>query len=84
MENVLLVLLTSSYHSSDNFNGEIQRILDEEKIVQSSSVSLSFFLSKIVVYSGIPQVQMPVLYSAADVLVSGHGESMGRRTSVPL
>lgn len=68
LENVLLCILTSAYHSTSDFVGEVERFLLEEKLIQS--VPLESFFSKIIVYTDVPQSQMPILYSAADVLVS--------------
>jgi glycosyltransferase involved in cell wall biosynthesis len=66
-DDVLLCILTSAYHSTNDFYGEVERFLLEEELIQS--IPLDFFLSKIVLFTDVPQVQMPVLYSMADVLV---------------
>lgn len=68
LEDVLLCILTSAYHSTSDFFGEVERFLLEEQIVQS--VPLETFLSKIILYTDVPQIQMPLLYSTANVLVS--------------
>lgn len=67
-KDVLLAILTSAYHSTSDFNKEIESFLVRENIVQS--VPLDFFLSKIILYTNVPAVQMPTLYALADVLVS--------------
>jgi glycosyltransferase involved in cell wall biosynthesis len=68
IEDVLLCILTSAYHSTDDFNSEVKRFLKEENLIQS--VPLDVFLSKIILYTDVPQIKMPVLYSMANVLVS--------------
>ena len=67
VEDAVLCILTSAYHSTNDFVGEVKTFLSEEKIVQT--VPLNIFLDRIILYTGIPQVQMPALYSAADILV---------------
>ena len=70
MEDVVLCILTSAYHSTSDFVGEVKRFLLEENLILS--IPVEYFLSKVMLYTDIPQIQMPILYSAADVVVSSN------------
>ena len=62
-DSVLLVILTSAYHSAEDVGGEIQRLLKENGIAVSASSPRYFVLKN------IPSQDMPMLYSKSDVLV---------------
>lgn len=73
-DKVALVMLTSSYHSTDDFHTEVKRFLVKDKLL-SPSVEAPVYL----ILSGIPQRDMPALYALADVLViPSRGEGWGR------
>lgn len=68
-DNVILTILTNSYHSTNDFQGEINKFLKLEDIKQTV---------KIMLISNIPQLLMPKLYSIANVLViPSHGGKFG-------
>ena len=62
-DRVQLILLTSSYHSSDDFEGQIQEIIEERKLSKKNP-------PRYTILSNIDQGALPALYSYADVLVS--------------
>jgi len=73
-DDVILTVVTSAYHSTSDFMGEIKKTL----ITESLSVSEKM-LSKLIVISSVPQRSMPLLYSLANILViPSHGEGWGR------
>jgi glycosyltransferase involved in cell wall biosynthesis len=64
-EDVELVILTSAYHSTNQFFEEI------EKFVRAESLApVERLLSSVVVKSGVPQGDMPQLYRNASAVVS--------------
>ena len=70
-ENVLLVLLTHAYHSTNQFEKEIAVYLREQGLLGKGP--------PYTVLTGLPQTLLPSLYSLADVLaIPSHGEGWGR------
>ena len=70
-ENVLLVLLTNAYHSTNQFEKEIAVYLREQGLLGKGP--------PYTVLTGLPQTLLPSLYSLADVLaIPSHGEGWGR------
>lgn len=61
-KEVILVIVTSAYHSTNDFMGEIRKLLLQENL----DVRL---LDHIVLLGDIPEGDMPVLYRLVDVLV---------------
>lgn len=74
LDNVALVILTNSYHSTDNFKYELH------KLVKKYGLNDELMLTgKLIVLSQLQQSLMPSLYSICDVLVlPTHGEGWGR------
>ncbi len=64
MDRVQLLLLTSSYHSSEDFDEEIQSIINTKTLSKR-------FPPRYIILSNVDQAALPALYSYADVLVSG-------------
>lgn len=72
-ESVLLIILTSAYHSSSEFQSEIK------KVVKSKNLDSQTNNPPYIVLSGLPQDSMPAIYSLADILViPSKGEGFGR------
>ena len=82
IEDVLLVVVTSAYHSTSDFHSEIRRYLREEGILspprgqshakgngERGEGAIASLLARIVLLWDVPQAAMPALYNAADVLV---------------
>lgn len=73
-ENVILTIVTSAYHSTSDFLGEIKKSI----ALESLEVSDNMF-KKLLIMSQVPQTEMPILYNLANVLViPSHGEGWGR------
>lgn len=71
-EAVVLLLVTSAYHSSSDFEDQISKIKNNLGITKKN-------LPEIIILSGLNQDDMPVLYSFAQALViPSHGEGWGR------
>jgi glycosyltransferase involved in cell wall biosynthesis len=66
-DNVLLLLLTSAYHSSSNFDNQIEEIIFKKGLHQLRNHSSEN--PPYLILTDIHQDAMPVLYSLADVLV---------------
>lgn len=64
--DVILIILTSAYHSSEDYDTEIQRILDRENLRTKSDMIYPPYM----ILSNVKQEGMPYLYSFADALVS--------------
>jgi glycosyltransferase involved in cell wall biosynthesis len=64
VDRVQLLLLTSSYHSSEDFDEEIQSIINTKTLSKR-------FPPRYIILSNVDQAALPALYSYADVLVSG-------------
>jgi glycosyltransferase involved in cell wall biosynthesis len=64
-DSVCLTLVTSAYHSRDNFEKQIKRLLDKEELVGPHNDKLC-----VIVLSDVDQVIMGHVYSAASVLVN--------------
>lgn len=62
-DEVVLLLVTSAYHSSNDFEGQIAAIKDQLDIGKKK-------LPEIIILSGLAQDDMPVLYSFVHALVS--------------
>lgn len=72
-DQTMLLMLTGAYHSSGDFDTQIQTLL-QKKGIQNTLLSPRYK-----VLSGIPQLSMPMLYSWAHILViPSHGEGWGR------
>ena len=85
-DDVLLVILTSAYHSAGHFEEESKKILIElgERLISNSSIASNVIedtkdkIRKAVqndpvtrlVFSNLPQRDLPALYSLSNVLVS--------------
>lgn len=82
MEDVLLVILTSAYHSTAAFDREIEKMLppiDQTQQQQPQQQQQPRVRPRYHVLTGLPQEAMPYLYSLADALViPSHGEGFGR------
>eukprot|EP01041_Mallomonas_annulata_P011111 gene11111-23221_t len=83
---IVLILLTSAYHSTDDFEGEVKRFLSDENLHRSQHKTSNNMKEKedvvdvdvededededpmMVILSGIPQKDMPSLYSMANIL----------------
>jgi len=73
-DKIILTIVTSAYHSTSDFLGEIKKTLLLESLVVTDKM-----LKKLIIMSSIPQTQMPILYNLANVLViPSHGEGWGR------
>jgi glycosyltransferase involved in cell wall biosynthesis len=76
-DKVMLLLLTSAYHSSNNFRNQIEEIISSknlDKIREEANMDPPYLI-----LTDIHQDAMPLLYSLADVLViPSHGEGWGR------
>ena len=79
-EDVILVVVTSAYHSSDDFTQKIDSFLQSEGILSpQQSVWDDNSLHRIKVLTGIPQVDMPALYSSMNIVaIPSAGEGWGR------
>mmetsp|Transcript_21005 Transcript_21005/g.30319 ORF Transcript_21005/g.30319 Transcript_21005/m.30319 type:complete len:469 (-) Transcript_21005:84-1490(-) len=76
-EEVLLVVVTSAYHSTTEFRREAEDFLRREGFLTSGSAEQ--LLRRIVLLSEVPQATMPALYRASGVLViPSRGEGWGR------
>lgn len=72
-DEVLLVFLTGAYHSSSDFDGQIQEML------RNMNIPTSQFSPNYLILSNVKGSAMPALYSFADILViPSHGEGWGR------
>jgi glycosyltransferase involved in cell wall biosynthesis len=67
-DSVLLLFLTSAYHSSEDFDVKIQEILIKNNLLHNDERKNP--LPKYMILSDIHQDAMPLLYSLAHVLVS--------------
>jgi len=75
--HALLVIVTSAYHSTNQFNKEIKKILVDDGLQKAGSMSDTN--KQYVLLTDIPQEHMPHLYSAATALViPSTGEGWGR------
>jgi glycosyltransferase involved in cell wall biosynthesis len=86
VDDVLLVILTSAYHSAGHFEEESKKIIMElgERLIRNSTISsnvIENMKDKIkiavqndpvtrLVFSNLPQRDLPALYSLSNVLVS--------------
>lgn len=71
-DNVLLVILTSPYHSDDP-------VLQLEKVLKEKHIVKTVLSPRYLLLQDVKQIAMPALYSFADVLViPSHGEGWGR------
>eukprot|EP01038_Epipyxis_sp_PR26KG_P007191 gene7191-9809_t len=91
-DNVLLVILTNAYHSSDDFETEIQKLINKTYYKYNNknttnnnnieNINNNYIQNNLPLYmilTNIPQSDMPYLYSIATVLVvPSHGEGWGR------
>ena len=69
LERVHLVILTSAYHSTNQFTNEIEVFLNKESLIPESC-SLSWNISSyMTIVTDIPQKDMPALYSYVHTLV---------------
>mmetsp|Transcript_30444 Transcript_30444/g.41672 ORF Transcript_30444/g.41672 Transcript_30444/m.41672 type:complete len:199 (+) Transcript_30444:2366-2962(+) len=75
-DDVLLVFLTSAFHSSDDFDRKLQTILvSDEELQQRAPSSLPPFR----ILTGLPQRSLKLLYTLIDILViPSRGEGWGR------
>ena len=64
-DNVLLIILTSAYHTSEDFDIQISALLAKENIPVDSLANPP----KIAILSDVKQEGLPYLYSLADALV---------------
>jgi len=64
-DNVLLIILTSAYHSSEEHDAEVSALLDKVHLPRSARV----IPPRYVVLSDVKQEGMPYLYSLASALV---------------
>lgn len=72
-DQTMLLMLTGSYHSSDDFESLVTNVLNKRKI------KLNVLSPRYRMLTGIPQLSLPMLYSFAHVLViPSHGEGWGR------
>jgi glycosyltransferase involved in cell wall biosynthesis len=72
-DQVLLIIVTNAYHSSNQFDRMINQILLQRNITRDLSSP------NILILSDVHPLAMPVLYSYANVLViPSHGEGWGR------
>jgi glycosyltransferase involved in cell wall biosynthesis len=63
-DKVILLILTSTYHSSDNFHEQVLSILSREDILVND------LSPRYLILSNLPQDILPWLYSFVNVLVS--------------
>lgn len=63
LDNVRLILLTSSYHSSEEFDMQIQSIIEEKNLMTQAP-------PRYTILSNVDQGALPGLYSYVDILVS--------------
>eukprot|EP01033_Poteriospumella_lacustris_P010606 gene10605-7548_t len=72
-DEVLLVFLTGAYHSSTDFETQIDQLLRQRNVTRSP------LLPNHLVLSNVRSAALPALYSFADVVViPSHGEGWGR------
>ena len=78
-KNALLVIVTSAYHSTNQFDREIKKILVEDGSLLKADTTNTGNNKQYVLLTEIPQEHMPHLYSAATALViPSTGEGWGR------
>lgn len=75
----MLVILTSAYHSSSDFERQVDNFLLTENLIVQSVWDSTVRKPRIVILSRIPQTEIPQLYASVDVLViPSFGEGWGR------
>jgi glycosyltransferase involved in cell wall biosynthesis len=73
-DNVVLYLLSNAFHSTSDFQGEIEKYIKNVLKLSIDNLPKIYVLK-----SGIPQALMPTLYNSVDALVQpSRGEGWGR------